>query len=44
LGIAVFELGVRNGTIHSVSERTTRKEVEDLYAVFKRLISQWRDR
>ncbi|MEA2100807.1 MAG: succinyl-diaminopimelate desuccinylase [Campylobacterota bacterium] len=41
MGIAVIEFGVRNDTIHSVNERTTRKEVEDLYSVFKTLIEIW---
>jgi len=41
LGVAVIEFGVRNDTIHSVNERTTRKEVEDLYGVFKSLILNW---
>ena len=41
LGIDVVEFGVRNDTIHSVNERTTRKEVEDLYKVFKHLILNW---
>ncbi|MFA6196231.1 MAG: succinyl-diaminopimelate desuccinylase [Sulfurimonas sp.] len=42
LGIAVIEFGVKNDTIHSVNERTTIKEVEDLYAVFKTLIGMWK--
>ncbi|MDD2905595.1 MAG: succinyl-diaminopimelate desuccinylase [Sulfurimonas sp.] len=41
LGIKVIEFGVRNDTIHSVNERTTRKEVEELYQVFQTLISRW---
>jgi len=41
LGIDVIELGVRNDTIHSTNERTTKKEVEDLYRVFKTLINDW---
>ncbi len=41
LGIDVVEFGVRNDTIHSTNERTTKKEVEDLYRVFKTLISEW---
>jgi succinyl-diaminopimelate desuccinylase len=41
MGVDVIELGVRNDTIHSVNERTTRKEVEDLYRVFKSLILNW---
>ena len=40
-GVDVIEFGVRNDTIHSVNERTTRKEVEDLCRVFKSLISNW---
>ena len=42
LGIAVIEFGVKNDTIHSVNERTTIKEVEDLYEVFKTLIGMWK--
>ena len=42
LGIKVIEFGVRNDTIHSVNERTTKKEVEDLYKVFKTLIKNWK--
>ena len=38
LGINVIEFGVKNDTIHSINERTTAKEVQDLYQVFKRLI------
>jgi len=41
LGVDVIEFGVKNDTIHSVNERTTKKEVEDLYKVFKTLISNW---
>ena len=41
LGIDVIEFGVKNDSIHSVNERTTRKEVDDLYAVFKYLINIW---
>jgi len=41
MGIKVIEFGVINDTIHSVNERTTRKEVEDLYTVFKTLIKNW---
>lgn len=41
MGIDVIEFGVRNDTIHSVNERTTRKEVEDLCGVFKSLILNW---
>ena len=43
MGIDVIELGVRNDTIHSVNERTTRKEVEDLCSVFKYFIQHWGD-
>jgi succinyl-diaminopimelate desuccinylase len=42
LGIKVIEFGVKNDSIHSVNERTTRKEVEDLYEVFKYLIKMWK--
>ena len=41
LGINVIEFGVKNDTIHSINERTTAKEVEDLYKVFKTLIAEW---
>ncbi|WP_151901491.1 succinyl-diaminopimelate desuccinylase [Sulfurimonas hydrogeniphila] len=41
LGIDVVEFGVKNDTIHSINERTTQKEVQDLYSVFKTLISEW---
>ncbi|HIP14584.1 MAG TPA: succinyl-diaminopimelate desuccinylase [Sulfurimonas autotrophica] len=41
LGIDVIELGVRNDTIHSINERTTKEEVEDLYKVFITLIDDW---
>lgn len=41
LGVDVIEFGVKNDTIHSVNERTTKKEVEDLYKVFKTLIDNW---
>jgi succinyl-diaminopimelate desuccinylase len=40
-GIDVIEFGVKNDTIHSINERTTKKEIEDLYKVFKTLISIW---
>ena len=40
-GIEVIEFGVKNDSIHSVNERTTKKEVEDLYKVFKSLIQNW---
>lgn len=41
-GIDVIEFGVKNDTIHAVNERTTVKEVEDLYKVFKDLINMWK--
>lgn len=41
LGIEVVEFGVINDTIHAVNERTSRKEVEKLYEVFKNLIENW---
>lgn len=41
-GIDVIEFGVKNDTIHAINERTTRREVEDLYKVFKNLIKIWR--
>ena len=41
MGVNVIEFGVKNDTIHSVNERTTKKEVEDLYGVFKSLIDNW---
>ena len=41
-GINVIEFGVKNDTIHSINERTTAKEVEDLYKVFKTLIAEWK--
>ncbi|QOP45329.1 succinyl-diaminopimelate desuccinylase [Sulfurimonas paralvinellae] len=40
-GVDVIEFGVKNDTIHSVNERTTKKEVEDLYRVFTSLIAIW---
>jgi len=40
-GVDVIEFGVKNDTIHSINERTTKKEVEDLYRVFKTLIDIW---
>jgi succinyl-diaminopimelate desuccinylase len=42
LGIKVIEFGVRNDTIHSVNERTSVKEVQELYEVFKTLIDSWK--
>lgn len=41
LGVHVVEFGVINDTIHAVNERTTPKEVESLYEVFKNLIDSW---
>ncbi len=41
MGIDVIEFGVKNDTIHSVNERTTKEEVEKLYEVFKTLIAIW---
>ena len=38
MGVDVKEFGVKNDTIHSINERTTAQEVEDLYKIFKRLI------
>lgn len=40
-GVDVIEFGVRNDTIHSLNERTTKKEVEALYEVFKTFIQNW---
>ena len=40
-GIEAIEFGVINDTIHSVSERTTVKEVEGLTAVFENLIKKF---
>ncbi len=37
-GVETVEFGVKNDTIHSVNERTTLKEVEDLCTIFKNLI------
>jgi len=42
MGIDVVEFGVINDTIHAINERTTVKEVQDLYEVFKKLISIWK--
>jgi succinyl-diaminopimelate desuccinylase len=42
LGVEVVEFGVRNDSIHSVNERTTRGEVEDLHKIFKVLIKDWK--
>ena len=41
LGIKVIEFGVRNDTIHSVNERVSIKEVQELYEVFKNLLAEW---
>ena len=41
-GIDVIEFGVKNDTIHSVDERTTQTEVEELYKVFVELIKMWK--
>ncbi len=41
-GIDWIEFGVKNDTIHSVNERTTVKEIEGLYEVFKELIRSWK--
>ncbi|MEA2072905.1 MAG: succinyl-diaminopimelate desuccinylase [Campylobacterota bacterium] len=41
LGVDVIEFGVKNDSIHSVNERTTRKEVQDLHKVFATLIDIW---
>ena len=37
-GIKAIEFGVKNDTIHAPNERTTMREVEDLYHVFKELL------
>lgn len=42
LGIKVIEFGVKNDTIHSVNERTSVQEVQELYEVFKNLIHEWK--
>jgi len=41
MGVDVVEFGVINDTIHAVNERTTAKEVESLYEIFKNLIDTW---
>ena len=41
LGIDVIEFGVINDTIHAINERTTAKEVVELYEVFKKLIKDY---
>lgn len=40
-GIDVIEFGVINDTIHAVDERTTIKEVQELYEVFTKLIKDY---
>jgi len=40
-GVDTVEFGVINDTIHQVNERTTIKEVESLYLVFKNLIKRF---
>lgn len=40
-GIEVVEFGVRNDRIHGLNERTTIKEVEDLYNVFVNMIQRF---
>ncbi|MDA3908930.1 MAG: succinyl-diaminopimelate desuccinylase [Sulfurimonas sp.] len=42
MGIDVVEFGVINDTIHAINERTTVKEVQELYQVFKNLINIWK--
>lgn len=42
MGVDVIEFGVINDTIHAVNERTTVKEVQELYEVFKKLITIWK--
>ncbi|NPA73947.1 MAG: succinyl-diaminopimelate desuccinylase [Epsilonproteobacteria bacterium] len=42
-GVDTVEFGVKNDTIHSVDERTTLKEVEDLCIIFKDLIKNFND-
>ncbi len=41
MGVEVVEFGVKNDTIHSVNERTTKEEVVGLYRVFKELIQDF---
>jgi succinyl-diaminopimelate desuccinylase len=41
LGVDVIEFGVINDTIHAINERTTIKEVTQLYEVFKDFIENW---
>ena len=40
--VDVIEFGVKNDTIHSVNERTTKEEVQNLYKVFRTLIDDWK--
>ena len=40
--VDVIEFGVKNDTIHSVNERTTKAEVQNLYKVFRTLIEDWK--
>ena len=40
-GIDTVEFGVINDTIHAPNERTTVKEVQDLYKIFKRVIKEF---
>jgi len=40
-GVDVIEFGVKNDTIHSKNERTTKEEVEKLYKVFQELIKNY---
>jgi succinyl-diaminopimelate desuccinylase len=40
-GIEVVEFGVRNDRIHGLNERTTIKEVEDLYDIFVTIIKSF---
>jgi len=41
-GIDVVEFGVINDTIHAPNERTSVKEVEDLYHVFKEMVQNFK--
>lgn len=40
-GVDVVEFGVKNDTIHSINERTTKEEVIKLYEVFKEVIERF---
>lgn len=40
-GVDVIEFGVKNDTIHSKNERTTKEEVEKLYEVFCEVIKKY---